>query len=75
MSDTARTYSVYSGPRGGVAALGHSKNFSDDDDVDDVDIAGNKRVQTSIDATMRLNNSKRVTTATNKIRINYVKHS
>jgi len=40
-----------------------------------VDIAGNKRVQTSIDVTMGFNNSKRVTTATNKIRINYVKYS
>jgi len=31
------------------------------------------RVQTSIDVTMGFNNSERVTTATNKIRINYVK--
>jgi len=37
-----------------------------------VDIAGNKRVQTSINATMGFNNS---STATNRIRIIYVKHS
>ena len=35
--------------------------------VPNVDIAGNKRVQTSNDATMGFNNSERVTTATNKI--------
>jgi len=40
-----------------------------------VDIARNKRVQMSIDATVGFNNSKRVIMATNKIRINYVKDS
>jgi len=39
------------------------------------DMAGNKRVQTGIDATVGFNNSKRVTMATNQIRISYVKHS
>jgi len=39
-----------------------------------VDVARNKSVEMSTDATMGFNNTKRVTAATNKIGINYIKH-